>query len=101
MFQGIVCAQSFHWFSQAGIDEIYRVLKPGGNLVLIFNTFDLNVPWLSAVINYCGTYFGPSEPWNYDLSWKTRLDANPGFYIKQTQDRLPYPSEHVCFYTMQ
>ncbi|MCJ1406737.1 hypothetical protein MMC19_000805 [Ptychographa xylographoides] len=40
---GVVVAQAFHWFANAeALQEIYRVLKPGGILGLIWNIEDYN-----------------------------------------------------------
>ncbi len=50
----VVCAQSFHWFNHpVALDEIARVLRPGGVLALVWNTRDEGIPWvrkLSALI---------------------------------------------------
>ncbi len=35
---GVVCAQSFHWFKgTAALKEVHRVLRPGGYLALLWN----------------------------------------------------------------
>ncbi|MFL9922855.1 class I SAM-dependent methyltransferase [Herbaspirillum lusitanum] len=51
----IVCAQAFHWFaSTAALQEIQRVLKPGGCLGLIWNMRDARVGWvqkLDSIVN--------------------------------------------------
>ncbi|APA68473.1 class I SAM-dependent methyltransferase [Janthinobacterium sp. 1_2014MBL_MicDiv] len=51
----VVCAQAFHWFATpAALDEILRVLKPGGRLGLVWNLRDASVPWvarLDAIVN--------------------------------------------------
>lgn len=46
----VVAGQSFHWFAGAdALEEISRVLMPGGTLGLIWNTRDTSVPWVQAI----------------------------------------------------
>lgn len=51
----VVCAQAFHWFARTeALDEIARVLKPGGKLGLIWNLRDTRIDWvprLDAIVN--------------------------------------------------
>lgn len=44
----VVAAQAFHWFtfSQA-LDEVHRVVRPGGHLVTVWNVRDETVGWVS------------------------------------------------------
>ena len=43
----VCCAQSFHWFANLEtLNEIYRVLKPGGQLLLIWNQRDTSIAWV-------------------------------------------------------
>lgn len=43
----VVCGQSFHWFDHdLALPEIARVLRPGGVLALVWNTYDESIPWV-------------------------------------------------------
>jgi len=43
----VVAAQSWHWFQQGqALAEVERLLRPGGALALVWNTYDTSVPWV-------------------------------------------------------
>ena len=43
----VVAGQSFHWFDHdKALPEIARVLRPGGILALVWNTYDEGIPWV-------------------------------------------------------
>jgi SAM-dependent methyltransferase len=43
----VVAAQSWHWFdAPAALAEVERLLRPGGALALVWNTYDTSVPWV-------------------------------------------------------
>jgi SAM-dependent methyltransferase len=55
----VVCAQSFHWFSsKAALEEVRRVLKPGGHLGLIWNVRNDAVDWCAAMAAIMAPYQG-------------------------------------------
>ncbi|WP_130803459.1 class I SAM-dependent methyltransferase [Acinetobacter ihumii] len=46
----VLCAQSFHWFSNLQtLTELNRILKTGGHLGLIWNQRDVSVDWVKAL----------------------------------------------------
>jgi len=55
----LFCAQAFHWFaSTETLNEIKRVLKPGGILGLVWNVRDESVDWVSALTQIMLPYDG-------------------------------------------
>ncbi|KAF2757261.1 S-adenosyl-L-methionine-dependent methyltransferase [Pseudovirgaria hyperparasitica] len=43
VFDAVIAAESFHWYADSeSLDEIWRVLKPGGTLGMIWNIDDYN-----------------------------------------------------------
>ncbi|KAI5466158.1 S-adenosyl-L-methionine-dependent methyltransferase [Mariannaea sp. PMI_226] len=55
---GVIVAQAFHWFAkEEALKEIYRVLKPGAKLGLIWNVEDYNGP----------------ETWPASTEWEEQL----------------------------
>ncbi|HXQ93840.1 MAG TPA: methyltransferase domain-containing protein [Thermoplasmata archaeon] len=73
----VVAAQSFHWFHQPEtIREIHRVLRPGGALVLLWNTRDESLPWtkrLAALIEA----ESQAIPRSRSGAWKSLFPEDP------------------------
>lgn len=80
----VVCAQAFHWFAnREALDEIARVLKPGGRLGLIWNLRDTRVSWvpkLDAIVNA----LEGDTPRYYTGDWR-RAFPHPAFGPLQGQ----------------
>jgi SAM-dependent methyltransferase len=72
----VTIAQAFHWFDHAAaLDEIARVLRPGGALALIWNTRDVRVPWLARINSLMDALAGDGPRFrSTDRRWRVALD---------------------------
>ena len=95
----VVCAQAFHWFStSAALTEMYRVLKPGGQLGLIWNLRDASVPWVAQLDALVNQWEGDA-PRFYTGAWRQAF-PHPGFGpLREQQFRHSHdgPVEDVIF----
>ena len=75
----VAVGQAFHWFyAQASLQEIHRVLRPGGRLGLIWNVRDESVPWVAALSRLIGAYIGDGPSYRTD-AWRDAFDDSPLF----------------------
>jgi SAM-dependent methyltransferase len=73
----VVAASAFHWFdTERGLEEIHRVLVPGGALATVGNGRDLADPLQREVQAIVGRYLPGVEQ---ILGWITIVDASPLF----------------------
>ena len=77
----VTVAQAFHWFDHGrALDEISRLLRPGGWLALIWNTRDVRVPWLAAINELMDRLAGDAPRFrSRDRSWRAPIDDHPAF----------------------
>lgn len=59
----VVSAQAFHWFDPSrALPEIARVLRPGGQIALVWNERDERVPWVRRLGAVIGDAQRPTDP---------------------------------------
>jgi len=87
----VVCAQAFHWFaSSQALDEIARVLRPGGKLALIWNIRDARVPWVAELDALVNTREGDT-PRFHSGAWRTVFPHRHFPELKEWR----FPHRHV------
>jgi SAM-dependent methyltransferase len=75
----IVASQSFHWFSyREALDEIHRVIKPGGHLLTVWNVRDESVDWVAAYTKIVDTYVGDT-PRHRNMGWRRAINSDARF----------------------
>ena len=85
--KNIVCAQSFHWFSdKKHLEEIRRVLEPGGQLIVVVNMKNFDCGWMKAVYEQRKVVFERTRTSMNSLldsmMWKEVLNDSPLFSLK-------------------
>jgi SAM-dependent methyltransferase len=75
----VTVAQAFHWFDHAvAIPELHRVLRPGGHLVLIWNSRDMDDP-LQRALEELLAPLRESVPYQLGGTWRQPL-AESGLF---------------------
>ncbi|MDM1780745.1 class I SAM-dependent methyltransferase [Acinetobacter indicus] len=83
----VFCAQSFHWFAHLDtLKDIYRVLKPQGYLVLVWNQHDIEIDWVKALADYIAPLEGKTPRFHHG-QWQE--------VFKQQNLFQPYAETHM------
>lgn len=84
----VVCAQSFHWFAtREALNEIHRVIAPGGRLALVWNMRGESVPWVERLSQLIAPYEGDTPRFRTGR-WRD-VFPTPGF-AELEETRLPH-----------
>ena len=99
----VTVAQAFHWFDHGpALDEIGRVLRPGGWLALIWNTRDLSVPWLAEINELMNTLAGDAPRFrSTDRRWREPIEAHAAFEDELHEATFENPVPDVDLATMR
>jgi SAM-dependent methyltransferase len=75
----VVVAQAFHWFNgPRALEEIHRVLKPGGRLGLVWNVRDESVDWIGQLSRIINAH-EEDTPRYKTFEWKKAFENTPLF----------------------
>lgn len=87
----VACAQSFHWFAtQGALQEMHRILAPGGTLGLVWNARDESVDWVAAIGKIIEPYAGDS-PRFHSGEWRRAFEGE--MFSKPEQALFSY--QHI------
>lgn len=78
---GAVVAQAFHWFHHGeALDELARVVRPGGGVVLVWNSRDASVDWVRRLNEIIGWNAGQIPTYDAgDERWAELVEAHGAF----------------------
>ena len=85
----VTVAQAFHWFdAPRAVEEIARVLRPGGGIGLIWNVRDERVPWVAELTGIMEPHRS-GTPTHRTAIWRQAFDESDRF-TDLTKRSFPY-----------
>lgn len=81
LVDAVVVAQAFHWFDvRTALGEVERVLRPGGQLLTVWNVRDESVPWVAAWTEVVDRH-GGQTPRYRTMDWRRAIEADGRFVL--------------------
>jgi SAM-dependent methyltransferase len=91
----VLAAQAFHWFDPApALDEIHRVLRPGGVLGLLWNLRDDGVAWVGRLAEAMGGGAADLVSLSRAVDHEP-VDDHPGFSTSERRE-FSNPETFTC-----
>lgn len=94
----VIAAQAFHWFDpHPALHEISRVLRPGGQLLTVWNVRDESVPWVAACTEVVDRYAGETPRYR-TMNWRRAIESDGRFILddeRSTPNPQPANAERV------
>ena len=92
----VVVAQSFHWFDyESALDDIHRVLRPGGHLLTVWNVKSGDEPWFKRYMEIVDRHAGDT-PRHADMRWRAAIDNDPRYEsVDDWQADHPRPTDRA------
>jgi SAM-dependent methyltransferase len=89
----LLVAQAFHWFDpKPTLNEMTRVLRPGGELICVWNVRDENVDWVAKYTEVVDAY-AKDTPRYRDFAWRRAIEADERFtFVEEWGIDNPQPS---------
>lgn len=94
-FDVVIAVDCFHWFSfQESLNEIHRVLIPGGMLGLSWNLLSPDIPWQKTIRDFLVPFYEKNSiiP-RKDLA---EMVASSKLFLKEGEDSTSFFEEKKC-----